>query len=85
MQPQIFTQWLLYLHEIVKDLYFHYSLSVCVRLSVCVCDCLWTKFQPNECTDLDAVFAVWLQYRIGSNPVEICDFGSKVKVRVTLY
>ena len=30
--------------------------SVCV--SVCVYQ--WTKFQPNRCTDLDAVFAKWL-------------------------
>ena len=45
----------------------HCSLSVCVSLCVCVCLCvcvstvfLWTKFQPNGCTDLEAVFAKWL-------------------------
>ena len=27
-----------------------------VCLSVNVCVCLWTKFQPNECTNFDAVF-----------------------------
>ena len=49
----------LHLHEIVEGLYFHFSLSVClcVCLSVCVSDVsLWTKFQPNGWTDLDAVF-----------------------------
>ena len=47
----------LHLHEIVEGLYFHFSLSACV--SVCP-DFLWTKFKPNEWTDLDAVFAKWL-------------------------
>ena len=35
-----------------------------VYVSVCLCVCvrllLWTKFQPNGWTDLDAVFAKWL-------------------------
>ena len=39
-------------------------ICVCVYLCVCVCVCfrlcLWTKFQPNGWTDLDAVFAKWL-------------------------
>ena len=36
--------------------------SVCVCLSVCLSVrlCLWTKFQPNRWTDLDAIFAKWL-------------------------
>ena len=55
---------LLHLHKIVEGLYFHCSLSVCrsVCLSVCLCVrlCLWTKFQPNKWTYLDAVFAKWL-------------------------
>ena len=51
------------------------SLSVC--LSVCP-DFLLTNFQPNGWTDLDAV-----AYRTGSKPIEIGDFGSKVKVTVT--
>ena len=35
---------------------------VCVCVSVCLCvrHFLWTKFQPNGCIDLDAVFAKWL-------------------------
>ena len=28
--------WFLHLHEIVEVLYFHYSLPVCVRKSVCL-------------------------------------------------
>ena len=37
------------------------SVSVCLCMCVSVCpDFLWTKFQPNGCTDLDAVFAKWL-------------------------
>ena len=57
-----FQKYLLHLHEIVEGSYFHCSFSVC--LSVCLCVCvrhfLWTKFQPNGCTDLDAVFTKWL-------------------------
>ena len=45
---------------------------LCVRL------CLWTKFQPNRCTDLGA-------YYTHSDPIEIGDLGSKVKVTVTQY
>ena len=51
------------LHEIVEGLCFHCSLSVCLCVCVCVSVCpdfLWTKFQSNGCTDLDAVFAKWL-------------------------
>ena len=33
---------------------------VCVSVSVCFRHFLWTKFQQNSCTDLDAVFAKWL-------------------------
>ena len=47
--------------------YIFTAVCLCVRVcvSVCVCVCvstvfLWTKFQPNGCTDLDAVFAEWL-------------------------
>ena len=47
----------LHLHEIVDGLYFHCWLSVCVSVCVFVSECLWTKFQPNGCTDLNAIFA----------------------------
>ena len=33
------------------------------------------KFQPNEWTDLDAVFAKMVAYHTGSNPFEIGDLG----------
>ena len=33
---------------------------VCVSVCLCVGHFLWTKFQPNGCTDLDAVFPKWL-------------------------
>ena len=60
-------------------------ITIClfVCLSVCLSDvCLWTKFQPNWCTDLDAVFA-YVPYRTGSDPIEIDDIDSKVKVTMT--
>ena len=34
-------------------------------------------------TELDAVFAKLVAYRTGSDPIEIGDLGSKVKVTVT--
>ena len=39
--------------------YIFTAVCLCERLSIYVCDrlCLWTKFQPNGCTDLDAIFA----------------------------
>ena len=40
--------------------------SGCVCVFVCVCQ--WTKFQPNECTNLDMVFAKWVASRNGSDP-----------------
>ena len=52
---------LLHLNEIAEGLYFHCSLFVCVPVYLFVCVsvrlCLWTKFQSNECTDLNVVFA----------------------------
>ena len=42
--------------------YIFTSVCLCVCVSVCVCvrHFLWTKFQPNGWTDLDAVFSNWL-------------------------
>ena len=42
-------------------------LFVCVCVSVRVSVSL-SKFLPNECTDLDAVFAKWVANHIGSDP-----------------
>ena len=61
---------------------------VCVCVCVCVCPslCLWTKFQPNGFTVLDAVsFRYTADYYIDSDPIDIGDLGSKVKVTVTQY
>ena len=60
ISPIDFFYWVLFLHlhEIVEELYFHCSLSVCVCL--CVRHFLWTKFQPNGWTNLDVVFTKWL-------------------------
>ena len=41
------------------------------------------KFQPNGCTDLDAIFAKMVAYSTGSTPNEINEIWSKVKVFVT--
>ena len=49
--------FLLHLHETVEVLYFYFSLSVCLCVCVCPALFLWTKFQPNECTNFDAIFA----------------------------
>ena len=46
----------------MEGLYFHCSLSMCVYacMSVCLSVCQSTKFRPNRCNDLDAVFIKWL-------------------------
>ena len=75
----------LHLHEIVEGLYFHCSLSVClfVWVSVCVSVCLcvrhflWTKFQPNGCTDLDAVFAKWLLTALAQTLLNLVTLGQR--------
>ena len=59
--------------------------SVCLSVCVCVRCFLVNKFQPNGWTDLDVVFKKMVAYRTGSNPIEIGDLGSKVKVTMTLY
>ena len=84
---------LLHLHEIVEGLYFHFSLSVClcvcvsVCLCVCVCVCvsvclcvrhfLWTKFQLNGCTDLDAVFTKWLLTALAQTLLNLVTLGQR--------
>ena len=57
----------------------------CVCLSVQ--HFLWTKFQPNGCTDLDAVFAKWLLTALALSLLKFVtsdDFWLKVKVTLTL-
>ena len=75
-----------------RSLYFHCSLSVClcVCLSVCVCVCvracvrvcvsdvfLWTKFQPNGWTDLDAFFAKRLLIALARTLLKLVYLGQK--------
>ena len=52
-----------------------------VCLSVCVCLCvqffLWTKFQPNGCTNLDAVFAKWLLTALTRTLLNLVTFGRR--------
>ena len=68
---------MLHLHEIVEGLYFHFSLSVCVSVCLCVRYFLWTKFQPNECTDLDAVFAKWLLLALARTLLNLVTLGQR--------
>ena len=78
---------LLHIHEIVEGLYFHCSLSVCVCVCLCVQFFLWTKFQPNGCTDLDAVFAKWLLTAMARTLLNLVTLGqrSRSQWRNTLF
>ena len=46
---------------------------------VCMCVCptlfLWTKSQPNGCTDLDAVFVKWLLTTLAKTLLKLVTFG----------
>ena len=75
---------LLHLHEIVEGLYFHFSLSVC--LSVCVCvsgSFLVNKIPAERMHRFRRGFRQMVAYNTGSDPIEFDDLGSKVKVTVT--
>ena len=52
-------------------------LCVCVCVSVCLCvrHFLWTKFQPNGCTDFDAVFAKWLLSTLARTQLKLLNWG----------
>ena len=50
---------------------------VCVCLYVCVQLCLWTKFQPNGCTDLDAVFAKRLLSTLAQTLLKLVTLGQR--------
>ena len=69
------------LREFVEGLYFHFSMSVClcIRVSVCLCvrHFLWTKFQPNGCTDLDAVFTKWLIPALAQTLLNLVTLGQR--------
>ena len=55
-------------------------IAVCLCLSVClsVCsDVLWTKFQPNGWTDLDAVFAKRLPSTLAQTLLNLVTLGQR--------
>ena len=65
----------------MEGLYFHFSLSVCLCVCLCVWLCvrhfLWTKFQPNGCTDLDAVIAKWLLLALAQTLLNLVTLGQR--------
>ena len=51
---------------------------------VCVSVCpefLWTKFQPNECTDLDTVFTKWLLITLARTLLNLVTLGQRSRSR----
>ena len=72
------------LHDFVEGLYFHCSLSVCVSVCMSVCpEILVNKIPAERMHRFGRGFRLMVAYRTGSNPIEIGDLGSKVKVTVT--
>ena len=53
------------------------STSVCLSVCQCVCVCLWTKFQSNECTNLNAVFAKWLLTALAQTLLKLVTWGRR--------
>ena len=62
------------------EFYFHCSLSVCVSVCLCVCPTLLVNKIPAEWMHR---FRRGFHYKASSDPIEIGDLGSKVKVTVT--
>ena len=65
------------------------SVCMCVCLCVSVCVCvwvcvstvfLWTKFQPNGCTNLDAVFTKWLLTALAQTLLKLVILTQRLKV-----
>ena len=50
---------------------------VCVCLCLSVRHFLWTKFQPNGCIDLDAVFAKWLLTAMAQTLLNLVTLGQR--------
>ena len=65
--------------------YIFIAVCLCVCLPVCLSVCVWlflcTKFQPNRCTDLDAVFAKRLPSTLAQT---LSKLGQRSKVKVTV-
>ena len=68
---------------------FFTAVCLCARLPGCVCVCpdvsLWTKFQPNGCSDFDAGFAKRLLTALSRTLSKLVTLGKKGKVTVTQY
>ena len=62
--------------------YIFTAVCLCVCLSVCVSTVfLWTIFQPNGCTDLDAVFAKWLLTALARTLLKLVTLGQRSRSR----
>ena len=51
--------------------------SVCLSVCLCVRHFLWTKFQPNGCTDLNAIFAKWLLSALARTLLNLVTLGQR--------
>ena len=72
----------------MEGLFFHFSLSVCVCVCVCVFVCVCVcpfvnKIPAKRMHQFGCDFRLTVAYHTGSDPIEIGDLGSKVKVTVT--
>ena len=77
-----FCFFLLHLHEIMEGLYFHCSLSVCVRVCLSVCLSV-NKIPAKRMNRFWRDFRYMVAYSTGLNPFQIGDLGSKDKIKVT--
>ena len=72
----------------MEGLYCHFNLSVCVSVCLCVCVCpaLHVNKIPTEWIHrFGRGFCYTVAYRTDSDPIEIGDLGSKVKVTMIQY
>ena len=61
--------------------YIFTSVCLCVCLSVCLSEVfLLTKFQPNEWTALDAVFAKWLLTALARTLLKLVTLGQRSEI-----
>ena len=75
-----FLSFFLHLHEIMMVLCFNCCLSV--RMAVCLSV---NKIPAERMHQFGRNFRYTVVYSTGTDPVEICDLGSKVKVTVNQY
>ena len=61
--------------------YIFNAVCLCVCLSVCVCPAffLWTKFQPNRYTDLDAIFTNRLLSLLARTLLKLVTLGQRLR------